>query len=59
MGIEKNKPKMEEFLKEAFCITGECHFVKMIRIDNMPTCVYKLTDERRGEFFVSISKKLD
>jgi uncharacterized protein YktB (UPF0637 family) len=43
------------FLKEAFCIVGEVLKHKELVIDEMPSVMFKLTDVKRGEFYVTIS----
>lgn len=51
----------EKFMKDAFCISGEVKFVRVIEIedeDYMPikAVLYKLTDAKRGTFYVTMGK---
>lgn len=53
----KNKElnTMLSFLKEAFCVDGEVVKHKEFTIDKMPSVMFKLTDSKRGEFYVTLS----
>jgi hypothetical protein len=53
--LEQQELKMVNFLKEAFCIDGECKRVKVFILDNMPSAKYELNDSKRGKFYVTIS----
>jgi len=48
--------ELEKFLKEAFCIDGACTFHKHTKVDDMGSLMFKLTDTRRGTFYVTITK---
>lgn len=53
--------EIEAFLKEAFCISGECVFEDFVDVvkpnsDKVESAMFKLEDSRRGVFFVTISK---
>lgn len=49
--------KMAVFLKEAFCIDGEVTEEKRgIDVTLLSFVMYRLTDSKRGIFFVTISK---
>jgi len=52
--------KMELFLKEAFCIDGECFFIENISfkssLKTMEGQCFSLGDSKRGMFYVTISK---
>ena len=55
-----NVPKedhMASFLKEAFCIDGDSIIYKELTIDGMPSLMFKLTDSKRGIFYVTITKE--
>ncbi len=43
-----------EFLKNAFCIDGECSYEKAIIINNIGLGLFKLTDSKRGIFYVAL-----
>jgi len=47
---------MQVFFKQAFCIEGICEFHKVLEIEGKLSTMFKLTDSKRGEFFVTISK---
>lgn len=51
----KELNNMLSFLKEAFCIDGEVVKHKEFIIDKMPSVMFKLTDSKRGEFYVTLS----
>ena len=51
----KELNNMLSFLKEAFCIDGEVVKHKELIIDKMPSVMFKLTDSKRGEFYVTLS----
>ncbi len=63
---EKQLDDMEKFLKEAFCIDGECKYynqtavitIKPIeKIGAAPTSMtFKLTDSKRGTFYITMTK---
>ena len=54
---EQEKIKLlEDFLSMAFCIDGEAKFDKFLKIDKRDSMQFKLTDEKRGIFYVSMSK---
>jgi hypothetical protein len=46
--------KMAKFLEEAFCIDGDCKFYPH---DAPKGVTYKLTDTKRGIFYITISKE--
>lgn len=52
--------KMETFLKQAFCIDGECFYIEDVKINSTlkPTisAMFALGDSKRGMFYVTISK---
>lgn len=54
--INSANAKTEFFLKEAFCIDGECKFVKPVDVDGMMSLQFVLIDSDRGTFYVTISK---
>ena len=54
--MAKGKDETERFLKEAFCINGECKLVKAGQIDGLKAVQFRLTDSKRGTFYVTISK---
>lgn len=47
---------LEVFLKAAFCTDGESFFVKLLKVEDMTSIMFKLTDSERGEFFIALSK---
>jgi hypothetical protein len=49
--------KTASFLKEAFCIDGECVHKESVFSSQKGTLTFILSDSDRGEFEVSISKK--
>src|SRR5574343_864778 len=48
--------RMASFLKEAFCIDGNAIIYKELIIDNMPSLMFKLTDSKRGIFYITVTK---
>lgn len=49
---------IESFLKEAFCIDGECTLSSIQDLVHSKTIsTFKLMDTERGEFYITISKK--
>lgn len=46
---------MIAFLKEAFCIDGNAEKHKELIIEGMASVMFKLTDSKRGEFYVTLS----
>lgn len=44
------------FLKEAFCIDGEAVKHKEFTLNKMPSVMFKLTDSKRGVFYVTLSR---
>lgn len=58
MARNANEMKLdtEGFLKRAFCVDGQCNLVKTGRVDGLISMMFKLTDSKRGTFFVTISK---
>ena len=53
----KELNNMLSFLKEAFCIDGKIVKHKEFTIDKMPSVMFKLTDSKRGEFYITLSSK--
>lgn len=52
---------MKDFLKESFCIDGDCNFIEMVEVKNTlkklnNSMLFALGDSRRGQFYVTISK---
>lgn len=52
---------MEIFLKEAFCIDGECNYIEQVSIDSSlkkinNSMLFALGDSKRGQFYVTISQ---
>lgn len=49
-----------DFLHEAFCIDGTTEFCKHVTLDNGSETIfgalYKLTDIKRGEFYIAMYK---
>ena len=52
--------KMETFLKDAFCIDGECNYIEDVKVNSTlkttSSMFFALGDTKRGLFFVTISK---
>lgn len=52
--------KLENFLKEAFCIDGECSYIEDVKVNSTLTttssAMFVLTDSKRGRFYVTLSK---
>ena len=60
MTTEKQIKDLQNFLKEAFCIDGDCTkkgFDQLISKngEHRETLTFKLNDSKRGEFLVSIA----
>jgi hypothetical protein len=53
----KELNNMLSFLKEAFCIDGNVTKHKELTIDEMVSIMFKLTDSKRGEFYITLSSK--
>lgn len=54
--MAKGKDETERFLKEAFCINGECKLEKVGTIEGRKSMMFRLSDSKRGTFYVTISK---
>lgn len=54
--INNQQQNTMAFLKEAFCIDGTCTPHKSGIIDGMKSIQYKLTDTKRGTFYVTLSR---
>lgn len=54
--MAKSKDETERFLKEAFCVSGDCKLVKAGVIDGLKSAMFRLTDDKKGTFFVTLSK---
>jgi hypothetical protein len=54
--IDKVK-ELEQFLKMAFCVDGDCKFMQFDEFKNSTEKImtFKLTDSKRGIFKVSLS----
>ena len=52
--------KMENFLKEAFCIDGGCTYIDDVKVDikskTIHGAIFELCDSERDTFYVTISK---
>jgi hypothetical protein len=52
--------KMENFLKEAFCINGSCNYIEDVKVNSTlkttTSAMFALEDSKRGVFYVTISK---
>lgn len=53
--------KTEVFLKQAFCIDGQCIFIEMVKVENtlianLTNMMFSLSDSKRGVFYVTLSK---
>lgn len=62
MTTEERIKDLENFLKEAFCIDGDCTkkgFDKLISKngEHRSTLTFKLNDSKRGDFLVSITNE--
>jgi uncharacterized protein YktB (UPF0637 family) len=60
MTTEERIKELQNFLKEAFCIDGDCTkkgFDQLVSKngENRQTLTFKLNDSKRGEFLVSIA----
>jgi hypothetical protein len=57
---QQQTKKMEKFLKEAFCIDGECDYIEDVKVNSalktICSAMFVLTDSKRGVFYVTISK---
>lgn len=60
---EKEKQQIKEievFLKEAFCIDGDCNYIEEVKVNSTLKTTYAmlfaLGDTKRGNFYVTISK---
>ena len=51
--------EIEAFLKEAFCIDGECAFIEFVEVKSiLPTVnsmLFSLGDSKRGRFYITVS----
>jgi hypothetical protein len=51
---------MRIFLKDAFCISGECKFIEYVKISSdlkdMVGMLFELEDLKRGVFYITLSK---
>lgn len=54
--MTKGKDETERFLKEAFGVNGSCNLVKAGTIDGLKAMQFRLTDPKRGTFYITISK---
>jgi len=52
--------KQTEFLKEAFCIDGNCEYIRNVEFiaggKEIESELYALEDSKRGKFYVTIGK---
>ncbi len=52
--------KMENFLKQAFCIDGDCDYIEDVTVNSSlkttASAMFALGDSKRGMFYVTISK---
>ncbi len=57
---EQKTKEIADFLAKAFCITGNCKFISAVITSvqgkKVIGNIFKLTDEIRGTFYVTISK---
>lgn len=54
--ITKKEVKTCSFLKEAFCIDGECSFLKTTNVEGKLSLLFELNDSKRGIFYITISQ---
>lgn len=57
---EETKQMVEHqtsFLKQAFCIDGQCSMYARVDLNEMKSIMYELIDSKRGTFYVTLSKK--
>jgi hypothetical protein len=61
--MEEKIKDIEEFLKEAFCVDGECKKDQQCSVlaqdgKHTTTPLFKITDNKRGTFYVAIVSDL-
>ena len=55
---DKKLEELKEFLKEAFCVDGDCEIINKeceIKIITLGTPIFKMTDVTKGVFYVIVS----
>ena len=57
---KKQIDDLEVFLKEAFCIDGDCDFIEFVKVENslkpLQSMLFALGDTKRGRFYITVSK---
>ena len=54
--MKTENEKTELFLKEAFCIDGDCRLKKQLTLDGKIALMFELNDSKRGRFYITMSK---
>lgn len=60
--VAKGLIDTQRFLKDAFCIDGECKFIDFVSFSSMSlpgeisSAVFELNDSKRGKFYVTLSR---